>query len=149
MPEDIIDTVNPINPAALGWTNPRNIALAQGKILLYLIRVTDAAGTQYSYLGQTRQGAKGLQEYIKDMQKIFAAKPRKAIGSGKYRAVHLVLANACEQRWAVEFYPLENVGAAMLEKITQKRMAELQCNLNAGRNWLVEDYRSLSIADLL
>lgn len=152
MPEDITDTIVTVSPAdhaALGWTNPRNIALAQGKILLYLIRVTDAAGTQYSYLGQTRQGAKGLQEYVKDMQKIFAAKPRKAIGSGKYRAVHLALANACEHRWAVEFHPLENVGAAMLEKITQKRMAELHCNLNAGRNWLVEDYRSLSIADLL
>ncbi|NMM39009.1 MAG: hypothetical protein HHJ09_16175 [Glaciimonas sp.] len=135
---------------AISWTNPRNIPLAAGKILLYLIRVVDDSGTQYSYIGQTKQGAKGLQEYVKDIKKIFAAKPRKAtLGKGKYRAVHLALAKACEHGWPVEFYPLENVGIALLEKVEQKRMAELHCNLNAGRNWLVEDYNSLSIADLL
>ncbi|MDP3843361.1 MAG: hypothetical protein Q8Q81_12385 [Oxalobacteraceae bacterium] len=144
MPQDQID------PIAISWTNPRNIPLAEGKILLYLIRVIDAAGTEYSYIGQTKQGAKGLQEYVKDVKKIFLGKPRKAIaGKGKYRAVHLALAKACEHGWPVEFYPLENVGAALLEKIEQKRMAELRCNLNAGRNWQVEDYGSLSVADLL
>jgi hypothetical protein len=144
------DPINPTEPAAANWTNPRNIPLAQGKILLYLIRVIDDAGTEYSYLGQTKQGAKGLQEYAKDLKKIFAAKPRKAIvGKGKYRAVHLALAKASEHGWPVEFYPLENVGIALLEKIEQKRMAELRCNLNAGRNWEVADYNRLSIADLL
>lgn len=140
----------PHDPTAISWTNPRNIPLAEGKILLYLIRVVDAAGTQYSYIGQTKQGAKGLQEYVKNVKKIFAVKPRKAtLGKGKYRAVHLALAKACEHGWPVEFYPLENVGIALLEKVEQKRMDELKCNLNAGRNWLVEDYNSLSIADLL
>ncbi|MEO8599390.1 MAG: hypothetical protein ABI656_06120 [bacterium] len=118
--------------------------------MLFLIRVVDDASVEYSYLGQTKQGAKGLQEYVKDVKKIFAAKPRKAtLGKGKYRAVHLALAKASEQGWPVEFYPLENVGIALLEKMEQKRKAEFQCNLNAGRNWLIEDYNSLSIADLL
>lgn len=140
----------PLDPTAISWTNPRNIPLAEGKILLFLIRVVDDTETQYSYLGQTKQGAKGLQEYVKDVKKIFEAKPRKAtLGKGKYRAVHLALAKACEHGWPVEFYPLENVGAALLEKMEQKRKAEFDCNLNAGRNWQVEDYNSLSIADLL
>lgn len=150
MPQEPIDPITPIDPAAISWTNPRKVPLAEGKILLYLIRVIDDAGTEYSYLGQTKQGAKGLQEQIKDVKKIFAGKPRKAIvGKGKYRAVHLALAKASEHGWPVEFYPLENVGIALLEKVEQKRMAELHCNLNAGRNWQVEDYSSLSIADLL
>lgn len=140
----------PHDLSAIAWTNPRKVPLAEGKILLYLIRVIDDAGTEYSYLGQTRLGAKGLQEEIKSVKKIFEGKPRKAIpGKGKYRAVHLALAKACEHGWAVEFYPLENVGATLLEKVEQKRMLELRCTLNAGSNWLVEDYSSLSIADLL
>lgn len=141
---------DPIAPIAISWTNPRKVPLAEGKILLYLIRIVDDAGTEYSYVGQTKQGAKGLQEYVKSVKKIFEGKPRKATpGKGKYRAVHLALAKACEHGWAVEFYPLENVGITLLEKVEQKRMAELRCNLNAGRNWLVDDYSSLSIADLL
>jgi hypothetical protein len=140
----------PHDPVAITWTNPRKVPLAEGKILLYFIRVIDDAGTEYTYIGQTKQGAKGLQEDIKSVKKIFEGKPRKAIpGKGKYRAVHLALAKASEHGWPVEFYPLENVGIALLEKVEQKRMLELRCNLNVGRNWLVEDYSSLSIADLL
>lgn len=150
MPIDPIDSAIPAGLAAISWSNPRKVPLAPGKILLYLIRVIDDAGIEYSYVGQTRLGAKGLQEYARSVKKIFAAKPRQAAsGKGKYRAVHLALAKACEHGWAIAFYPLENVGSALLEKVEHKHLVELRCNLNAGRSWSVEDYRSLSIADLL
>jgi hypothetical protein len=134
----------------LGWSNPHNIALTEGKVLLYFIGVTDGNGIKHGYIGQTRNGARGLQEYQKALRKIAAGKPRQsAAGKEKYRAVHLALAKACEHGWPMEFYPLENVGAAMLEKVEQKRRAELGSDLNAGRSWRVEDYSRLTLAELL
>jgi hypothetical protein len=140
----------PPDPITLNWSNPRNVILAEGKVLLYFIGVTDEGGVKHAYIGQTRHGAKGLQEYQKALRKIFEGKPRQsAAGKEKYRAVHLALAKACEHGWPIEFYPLENVGAAMLEKVEQKRRAELGSDLNAGRSWRVEDYSRLTLADLL
>jgi hypothetical protein len=140
----------PPEPITLNWSNPRNVILAEGKVLLYYIGVTDEFGVKHSYIGQTRTGAKGLQEYQKALRKIFEGKPRQtAAGKEKYRAVHLALAKACEHGWPIEFYPLENVGAAMLEKVEQKRRAELGSDLNAGHSWRVEDYSRLTLADLL
>lgn len=134
----------------LGWSNPHNITLTEGKVLLYFIGVTDDNGVKHGYLGQTKNGVRGLQEYQKALRKIVAGKPRQsAPGKEKYRAVHLALAKACEHGWPMEFYPLENVGAAMLEKVEQKRRAELGCDLNAGRSWRVEDYSRLTLAELL
>lgn len=139
-----------LSTAPILWTNPRNIPLAIGKSLLYFIGITDQNGKQYRYIGQTKQGARGLGEYQKDLKKISLGKPRKnTAGKGTYKAIHLALAKAYEHDWTIEFYPLENVGENLIANLEKKRIQELQSNLNITARWSVEDYAQLSIDDLI
>lgn len=132
------------------WTNPKDVVLSVKRGMLYWIKVVDDQGREYTYIGKTKQGVRGLIEYEKDMKKIFAGQVRKSTpGKEKYRAVHLALAKAYEHGWPFEFYPLENVGEALLDNLEKKRIAEFKCNLNLAKSWRVEEYAQISIADLL
>jgi len=137
-------------PIAFSWTDPYGLIAARAKVFLYFVRVTDASGDAYCYIGKTKNGKSRLREYRRNIEKIFAGRPRRVtLGQEKYRAVHLALAKACELGWNYEFYPLEEVELSRLNVVEQQRISELSCNLNSGCSWSVGNYQTLTIRDLL
>jgi len=131
--------------------NPRRVDISRGVGFLFFVRVVDGVtNSEYRYVGKATRGVSALEDYRRNIQKVFAGRPRRTTrGQEKFRAVHLALAKACEHEWEYEIYPLENVAVSDLDSVRAQRIAELGCNLNSAASWSVQDYASLSISDLL
>ncbi len=135
---------------SIDWSNPKKVDISKGAGFLYFIRVRDGHGCEYRYVGKTKRGESRLREYLRNVERIFVGKPRRiTAGQEKFRAVHLALAKAAKSGWGYDFYPLENVGSEDLNEVEQQRIIELDCALNVGKAWLVEDFARLCIEDLL
>jgi hypothetical protein len=135
---------------SITWTDPHSLIAANARIFLYFIRVTDEHGDEYRYIGKTKNGISRLRQYRQNIVKIFAGRPRRTTpGEEKYRAIHLALAKACDLGWSYEFYPLEEVELHRLHETEQQRISELRCNLNSARSWDVDQFRTLTVRDLL
>lgn len=130
----------------LTWTNPKGIDLS--KAYLYSFRTVDpGTGAEHRYLGKSRGRPRRLQEYVRNVDRIFRGQPRGT--TQRYRAVHLAMAKACEFGWEYEFFPLENAPRSDLDRIEGVRIRGRSCNLNAGKSWPVEEYSELSVDDVL
>jgi hypothetical protein len=134
----------------LKWTNLHRIDTRQGAGFLYFARIIDpSTAREHRYIGKSTIGEGRLRAYRRNVERIFAALPRRiTAGQEKYRAVHLAMAKACQYGWEYEFYPLENADITALNQLERIRLIELRCDLNAGRSWAIEDYERLSVADL-
>lgn len=135
----------------LNWTNPRRVDLSKGRAFLFIARVVDGVTkAPHYYVGKSTRGENGLDDYRRNVDRIFAGRPRRTTpGQEKFRAVHLALAKACEFGWEYEFFPTENVEHSCLNEVRSLRISGLGCDLNAASSWSVEDYETLSITDLL
>lgn len=135
---------------SIAWTDPHGLIAAKTAAFLYFVRVTDEQGVEYRYIGKTKNGLSRLREYQQNVAKIFAGRPRRTTpGQEKYRAVHFALAKACELGWRYEFFPIEGVELQMLTESEKLRVRELLCDLNNARSWRVEDFRTLTIRELI
>jgi hypothetical protein len=65
-------------------------------------------------------------------------------GNRQYRYVHLVMAAAVKNGWAIEHYPLENCDQLALASTERQRILELECNMNAGPSWDIENFEKLA-----
>lgn len=134
----------------LEWTDPHGLVNGKARVFLYFVRVTDNMGDEYRYIGQTKGGKSRLRDYARNIDRIFAGLPRRiTAGQQDYRAVHLALAKACQHGWMYEFYPLEEVEPHRLNEVEQQRIRELRCNLNGARKWSVDQFRTLTIRELV
>lgn len=134
----------------LEWTDPHGLVSRGARVFLYFVRVTDDAGREYCYVGQTIRGMSRLKDYVRSVGRIFDGLPRRVTpGQEEYRAVHLALAKACRHGWAYEFYALEEVQLQRLGQFEQQRKRELRCNLNDAPKWRVEQFDSLAIGALI
>jgi hypothetical protein len=134
----------------LEWTDPHGLVGRDTRVFLYFVRVTDDAGHEYRYVGQTISGKSRLKAYVRNIGRIFAGLPRRITpGQEEYRAVHLALAKASRHGWVYEFYPLEEVELHRLDEVERQRMQELRCNLNGAPKWRVDQFDSLTIGELI
>lgn len=129
---------------ALRWTNPRSIDLSAP--FVYYVRVVEPGVSEYRYIGKARNEAR-LREYVRNIEKI--SKGLRRGSKQQYRAVHLALAKACEFGWDYEMYPLESCTHDELLVRERHHLAELRCNLNGARTWAIDQYRQLSLCDLV
>lgn len=126
------------------WSNPNQVNISE--CFLYLIAITDDHNQEYRYVGKARNASR-LKEYKNNMLKIKAGKERgKAQG---YRTVHFALYSALECGWRITFHPLENCAQEKLNEFENKKITELQCNLNGGRTWRVSNITNLTLAGLV
>jgi hypothetical protein len=138
------------NLKALTWTDPYAMNAANAQVFLYFVRVVDDEGYEFRYVGQTRSGKSRLAQYAQNIKRIFGGLPRRTTpGQEAYRAVHLALAKACERGWKYEFYPFEEAEPHRINEVEQRRILELQCNLNGARTWHVDQFATLSVNDLI
>lgn len=82
----------------------------------------------------------------------FYCKNPKPLNGKKYRAVHLALYKALENRWDITFSPFKTCPERDLKDLERQYMKEWQCNLNyhcnhKARGWalkeLLEDYLTI------
>ncbi len=132
------------------WTNPKQIDLTQP--YLYFIKIS-AEQKEFRYIGKASKKAR-LNEYKSNVAKILEGKSRRPVlkrdgslqsqGNLKYRYVHLVLANAQKRGWDIEHYPIENVAKQDLNSRELTLINELECNMNDGSTWFIEQFSELS-----
>lgn len=132
------------------WTNPKQIDLTQP--YLYFIKIS-AEQKEFRYIGKASKKAR-LNEYKSNVTKILEGKSRRPVlkrdgslqsqGNLKYRYVHLALANAQKRGWRIEHYPVENVAKQDLNSRELALINELECNMNDGSTWFIEQFSELS-----
>lgn len=128
------------------WTNPKRINLDSP--FVYHISITDDIGRKFQYIGGTTQGVKRFEKYKTNMCRIRDRKPH-ASNRKKYRAVHFVLYKAIENRWQIEFFPLEACSEGELNDVESRLIKAFGCNLNGERTWRIEDIDTLKIEDVV
>ena len=128
----------------LQWSNPKGIDTT--KPFIYLIQIFSEDGRSYKYVGKARSASR-LDEYIRNIKKIFNNKPRGATQG--YRAVHFALAKACEFGWKYSIQPIESVAQENLNARERILTIEHKCNLNGAKTWHVDQFSSLTIEQLL
>jgi hypothetical protein len=131
-------------------TNPRNVDLERPYI--YFIRVRSDRN-EYRYVGKGSKPSR-MDAYARNVGRVLAGEPkrpafkrdgtRQSEGNVKFRYVHLVLAAAIQRGWEIEFVALENCGAHEHTTIERLRKRELDCNMNDGPTWFVEDFATLA-----
>ena len=132
------------------WTNPRGVDLNRPYIYFIVVR---SGSTEYRYVGKGSAPSR-MDAYTRNIQRVLARQPKRpavtrdgrpqAEGNIKYRYVHLVLATAALRGWKVEHYPLENCEKHEHTGIEAIRKRELNCNMNEGVSWFIEDFERLS-----
>ena len=129
------------------WTNPKCINLDTP--FVYYISITDHAGNGYRYVGQAKQhwGRQRLGKYKTNLRRIRDRKPHAS--NTKYRAVHFALYKAIKNSWKIDFYPYESCSQSELNHVENRLKIELDCNLNGGRMWKIEDICTETLEKLL
>lgn len=131
------------------WTNPNQIDLNQPYI--YLIRIRSPE-TEYRYVGKGSKPSR-MDAYARNVQRVLVGETKRPAvkrdgspqseGNIKYRYVHLVLAVAAKSGWEIKHYPLENCEKSEHSIVEGLRKRELDCNLNDGPSWFIEDFDRL------
>lgn len=142
---------------SLIWTNPHEVDLADGKGVIYYIRVVDDQDREFRYIGRTTKARTRLQSYARNVKRIHEGKIRSITkGQETYRGAHLALAKAIEHGWEYNFFPLENAPVENLEMAEHGYINELRGNLNRRSfvggligNWPVEDCADLVLSDFV
>ena len=131
------------------WTNPNGVNLHEP--FIYFIRVRSDS-KEFRYVGKASKKSR-LNEYRRNIEKILVGKPRRpklkrdgttqSKGNLRYRFVHLVLSVACKNNWSIEHFPIENVPKENLNERETQLIRELDCNMNDGKTWSVEELPDL------
>ncbi len=131
---------------AIHWTNPRAVDL--DRPYLYFISVRSPA-REYRYVGKGSSPSR-MDAYARNVQRVLAGKSKRPAvtrdgreqseGNRKYRYVHLILAAAVRNGWTIEHYPLENCEKTEHSTLESLRIRELNCDMNDGQSWFVEDF---------
>ncbi|UPW17089.1 hypothetical protein M0C34_12605 [Agarivorans sp. TSD2052] len=131
------------------WTNPNCVNLNEP--FIYFIRVKSDS-KEFRYVGKASKKSR-LNEYRRNIEKIMDGKPRRpevkkdgthqSKGNLRYRFVHLVLSVAFKNNWTIEQFPIENVPKDNLNERETQLIRELECNMNNGKTWSVEEFQDL------
>lgn len=134
----------------LPWNNPRSVDLT--KPYLYCIIVHSPTRT-FRYVGKGSSPSR-MDSYARNVDRVLAGKTKRppvtrdgrvqSEGNRKYRYVHLVLAVAVKRGWRIELYPIENCAKDHHSALEGQRARELQCDMNGGPSWFVEDFERLA-----
>ncbi len=132
------------------WANPKQIDLSRP--FLYLIKIS-VKQKEFRYIGKATKKSR-LNEYKSNVTKILAGKSRRPVlkkdgspqtrGNLKFRYVHLVLANAQQRGWDIEHYPIENVAKQDLNLRESTLIKQLECNMNNGSTWSIDEFSERS-----
>ena len=138
--------VDPLIP----WTNPREIDLSRPYI--YFIRVRSNK-REYRYVGKGSSPSR-MDAYARNVSRVLSGKPKRPAfkrdgtpqreGNIKFRYVHLILAVAVKNGWEIEHYPLVNCEKSEHTEVEKRQKIELNCDLNDGESWFVEDFARLA-----
>jgi len=132
------------------WTNPHSVSLTQPYLYLIVVR---SPGREYRYVGKGSSPSR-MNAYSRNVSRVLSGKTKRPAvtrdgrlqseGNRKYRYVHLVLAAAVKNGWAIEHYALENCDKAINDAIEKQRQMELKCDMNDGPSWFVEEFERLA-----
>jgi len=132
-------------------TNPNGVNTNQP--LVYFIRIK-SPNHEYRYVGKSSSAGRLLSAYHRNIERILAGETkrprfkkngeRQSEGNLRYRRVHLALARAVEEGWLIEHYPLANADKAFLNATEKYWMKKMDCNLNNGPTWAIEDCGKLA-----
>ena len=136
--------------SSMEWANPRQINL--NKPYIYFIKVTSEEN-EYRYIGKGSRPSR-MDAYARNVSRVLSGEPKRPYvkkngelqseGNIKFRYVHLILATAVKNGWRIEHYPLENCEKSEHTLIEQRRKKKMNCNMNDGDSWFVEDFEQLS-----
>lgn len=134
----------------LAWSNPDRVDLT--KPYLYVIRIK-SPHAEFRYVGKASSRSR-MDAYRRNVTRIFAGKTKRPAvkkdgqpqsdGNIKYRQVHLYLAVALSEGWGITHQPLENCSKQNFSELERQRRDELDCQLNGGESWHVQEFASLS-----
>ena len=132
------------------WTNPKNVDLENP--YLYFIRITSPT-KEWRYVGKGSKPSR-MDAYARNVERVLAGKPKRPAvkrdgtpqseGNIKFRFVHLVLAAAVKNGWRIDHYPLQNCSKAEHTAVERQLQQQMDCNMNHGPTWFVEDFERLS-----
>lgn len=132
------------------WTNPRNVDLEAP--YLYFIRVQSPT-KEWRYVGKGSKPSR-MDAYARNVTRVLEGKPKRPAikrdgkpqpeGNIRFRFVHLVLATAVKEGWRIEHYPLQNCSKAEQSHVERQLQVQMDCNMNDGPSWFVEDFERLS-----
>ena len=134
----------------IDWSNPYDIDLTRPYI--YFIRVVSPEA-EYRYIGKGSSPSR-MDAYARNVSRVLSGEPKRPAvkqngepqseGNIKFRYVHLVLATAVINGWKIEHYPIENCEKSVHSDLERQRIREMNCNMNDGESWFVEDFKRLS-----
>ncbi|WP_162988018.1 DUF6968 family protein [Stutzerimonas urumqiensis] len=133
----------------LRWSNPYNVDLSRH--YLYYIEVK-SEWAEFRYVGKASAPGR-MNAYWHNVEKALTGRPKRpakkrngvpqSARNVRFRFVHLVLAAAVLKGWKVSHYPLENCSKEQHRARELELIAQMNCNMNDGPSWLVEDLYGL------